>query len=167
MKSLGLASVIVSAFFAFSAAADELRIATVDVARILNELPEAVSKKKELDALSAEAKSKADAKRKALQATEAKLKSQKVSPDSKEADAFRNDAKDYARFVKDTEEEIRSKFTKANKDITDKAMTKVNDYAKRNQIDLVIDKSQSYRGPVLYGKESADITSEILKEMAG
>jgi Skp family chaperone for outer membrane proteins len=41
-------------------------------------------------------------------------------------------------------------------------MGKIEAYAKSNNYDLVIDKSEKYRGPVLFGKSSADITDEIL-----
>jgi Skp family chaperone for outer membrane proteins len=40
---------------------------------------------------------------------------------------------------------------------------KIETYAKSNNYDLVIDKSEKYRGPVLYGTSSADITDDIVK----
>jgi Skp family chaperone for outer membrane proteins len=42
-------------------------------------------------------------------------------------------------------------------------MGQIETYAKANKFDLVIDKSEKYRGPVLFGSPSADITEEILK----
>lgn len=138
------------------------RIATVDVARILNESPDAASKKKELDTISQEAKKKAEAKLKDLKALEAKLKDAKVSADSKEAENFRAQAREYERFVKDTEEDIKKRFVKVNKEMTDKALAKIESYAKSNKIDLVLDKSEKYRGPVLFGVEAADITESVI-----
>ena len=163
MRNLLLALVI--PFIYASSVQAEIKIATVDVGRILNESPEAAAKKKELDAISQDAKKKADDKRKSLQALEAKLKSKQVTEDSKEAEGFRNEARDYARFVKDTEDDLKKRFLKLNKDITDKALSKIQDYAKENKIDLVLDKSEKYRGPVLYGLSSVDITDQILRQM--
>jgi Skp family chaperone for outer membrane proteins len=139
------------------------KIATVDVARILNESAEAAAKKKELDALSQDAKKKAEAKLSQLKALEAKLKEAKVSPESKEAESFRSQAREYERFVRDTEEDIKKKFVKVNKEMTDKAMARVEAYAKANKLDLVLDKSDKYRGPVLFGTQASDITDSIIE----
>ena len=144
----------------------QVRIATVDVARILNESPEAGSKKKELDTISQDAKKKADAKLKDLKALESKLKDAKVATDSKEAEGFRNQAKEYDRFVKDTEEDIKKRYVKINKEVAERAMARITAYAQSNKIDLVLDTSDKYRGPVLFGSESADITESILKGLA-
>ena len=143
------------------------RIATVNVGRILNESPDALSKKKELDSFSQDAKKKADAKRKELQALETKLKDAKVSEDSKEAENFRNQAREYERFVKDAEEDIKQRYIKVNKDITEKAILRIEEYAKTNKVDLVLDKSEKFHGPVLFGAQTADITDEILKSLGG
>jgi Skp family chaperone for outer membrane proteins len=146
-------------------AAAEIRIATVDVGRILNESPDAARKKKELDALQQEAKKKADDKRKALQALESKLKEKKIAEDSKEADAFRNEAKEYTRFIRDSEEELKKRFMKVNREITDKTMGKIAAYAKANDIDIVLDKSEKYRTPVLFGNPAVDVTDQIIKSL--
>lgn len=140
----------------------DLKIATVDTGRILNESKDAAGKKKELDALSQDAKKKADDKKKALQAMETKLKEKHVTEDSKEADNFRNEAKEYARFIKDTEEDLKKRYLKLNKEMADRTLTKIAEYAKANKIDLVLDKSDKYQGPLLYGVPSVDITDAIL-----
>lgn len=156
---------LVLASVSLNSAYAEVKIATVDIGKILNESDEAQSKKKELTALSDDAKKKAEAKRKSLEAMEAKLKETKIAEDSKEAEAFRNEAKQYARFVKDTEEELKKRFVRLNREITDKVMKKITEYAKDNSIDLVLDKSDQSRGPVLFGDSSVDITSKIISEL--
>jgi len=141
----------------------EVRIATVDVGRIINEAPDAQKRKKELDAASEDAKKKLEAKGKDLQALKTKLEEQKVSADSKEAESFRNQARDFERLRSDMKAELEKKYMKINKELTDKVMGQIETYAKANKFDLVIDKSETYRGPVLFGSPSADITEEILK----
>ena len=143
----------------------EFRIATVDINRVLNEAPEARQKKKQLDETSLEAKKKADAKRNELKNLETKLKEKKVSVESKEAESFRQQEKDYVRFVKDTEEDLKKQFLKLNKTVTEKALAQIEAYAKERQIDLVLDKSEKAKGPVLFGANAADITDAIIEKM--
>ena len=146
-----------------SSASADLRIATVDVARVINEVPDAVAKKEELDSASEKAKSKLEAKGKELQALKEKLEKAKVAPDSKEAENFRNQARDFERMRADAKAELERKFLKMNKDISEEVMAAISKYAKSHDYDLVLDKSEKFRGPVLFGDSSADITDDIIK----
>ncbi len=143
----------------------QTKIATVDVARLINEVPDAVNKKKELDVASEQAKTKIEAKGKELQALKIKLETAKVAADSKEADSFRSQARDFERMRADAKADLEKRFLKVNKEISDKVMSKIETYAKANSYDLVIDKSDKYRGPILFGAPSADITNEIIKTL--
>lgn len=162
---------IIASFFSFASlvtapllAHAEVRIATIDVSRIINEAPDAKAKKKELDAASEEAKKKLEAKDKELMALKTKLEEQKVSPESKEAESLRNQARDFQRMRADMKAELERKYMKINKELTDKVLGRIEAYAKANKYDLVIDKSEKMRGPVLFGSSSADITDEVLKD---
>ncbi|MEY4701808.1 MAG: hypothetical protein RL326_1995 [Pseudomonadota bacterium] len=163
MKIARFAALFLALCVGASPALSEVRIATVDVGRIINEAPDAQKRKKELDAASEDAKKKLEAKGKDLQALKTKLEEQKVSADSKEAESFRNQARDFERLRSDMKAELEKKYMKINKELTDKVMGQIETYAKANKFDLVIDKSEKYRGPVLFGSQSADITDEILK----
>jgi len=143
----------------------EIKIATVDVAKLINEAPAAKGKKQELDKASEEAKKKLEARGKELQALKTKLEEQKVSADSKEADSFRNKARDFERMRSDMKADLEKRYLKINKELSDSVMAKIEAYAKSNDYDLVIDKSEKYRGPVLFGKSSADITEDILGDL--
>ncbi|MCB0331889.1 MAG: OmpH family outer membrane protein [Bdellovibrionales bacterium] len=144
----------------------EYSIATVDINRVLNESKESVAAKKELDQASAKAKTKVEERRNSLKAIEAKIKAGKISPDSQEAENFRADAKDFTRYVKDTEEKLRRDFMKSNKHLTEKTLAAISKYAESNNIDIVLDKSaEGGRGPVLFGMKSFDITENIIKKV--
>jgi outer membrane protein len=143
----------------------ETKVATVDIAKVLNESPEAKAKKAELDKLGAEAKKKIEAKRKTLQDREATLKEKKVSEESSELKQFKEDAKAFGRYVKDTEEEFQQKFLKVNKTLTEKTLEFVRAYAKEEGIDLVLDKSATERGPILFGESKIDITPAIVAKI--
>lgn len=154
---------ILSALLISTTAHAETRIATVDMAKLINESPDAASKKKELDTASEEAKKKVEARAKELKALQAKLESAKVSPDSKEAESFRNQARDFDRMRADAKAELEKKYMKINQELTGKVFARIEEYAKANKYDLVIDKNSKVRGPVLFGNDSADITDEVLK----
>lgn len=143
----------------------EIKIATVDVARLINEAPTAKGKKKELDAASEEAKKKLETKGKELQALKTKLEEQKVSPDSKEAEAFRSKARDFERMRADIKADLEKRYMKVNKELSEKVMGKIEAFAKNNNYDLIVDKSEKYRGPVLFGKASADVTEQLLGDL--
>jgi len=156
---LSLVAILSSA----SIANADVKIATVDVARIVNENPDAVSKKKELDSFSEETKKKLEAKGKELQALKKKLEDAKVSPDSKEAENFRNQVRDFERMRGDAKADLEKRYMKVNKELTEKVYSQIEKYAKANNYDLIIDKSDKYRGPILYGDASTDVTDQVLK----
>ena len=141
----------------------EFRVATVDVNKVLNESKEAQGIRKKLDERQAVASKKLEAKRDELKQLEDKLKSKNVTDDSKEAEGFRAQAREFERMVKDTREDLQKEFLKSNKSLTEKTLVAVQKYAAANKIDLVLDKSQAIRGPVLYAGPVFDITEEIVK----
>ena len=61
--------------------------------------------------------------------------------------------------------DLQQQFLKTNKDLTDKTVKLVEEYAKKNKVDLVLDKSDKLRGPVLFRTPSVDITDEIVKQI--
>ena len=153
--------------FSFCAAADSIKIVTVDVNRILNESTEAKSKRLALDKISLETKKKVESRKASLQAMSEKLRSSGISEDSKEADQLRSQAREFERFVKDSEDQLKREFVKTNKILTEKTMKIIEAYAKKSNINLVLDKSAKGHGPVLFGSANADITDAIIKEMNG
>ncbi|MCB0317183.1 MAG: OmpH family outer membrane protein [Bdellovibrionales bacterium] len=144
----------------------EFKIATVDINAVLNESTGSLKQKKELDGLSKKARADIEKKQSEIKALEANLKEKKVNPDAPEAEEFRTKARDIARYVKDTEEDLKKRFFKINKELTDKALKEIETYAKTNKIDLVLDKSdKDHRGPVLFGNPGVDITNQIIKKV--
>lgn len=141
----------------------EVKIATVDVSRIVNDNPEALAKKKDLDTFSEETKKKLEAKGKELQAQKKKLEDAKVSAESKEAENFRNQVRDFERMRGDAKADLEKRYMKVNKELTEKVYSQIEKYAKANNYDLIIDKSDKYRGPILYGDTAVDVTDEVLK----
>lgn len=170
MKIILRLTVIVALFlapmFSKSAMAD-VKVATVDVNKVLNESTEAQSRKKVIDDQAAAARKKLDAKKAELQALETKLTAAKVDQDSKEAEAFRKQARDFERTVKDSQEELRKAFLKSNKELTDKSLAIIRSFAEKNGYDVIFDKNDSGRGAVLFSKNIPDITDQVLAELKG
>ena len=145
-----------------SAALAEFKIATIDMARVMNESDVAKSKKAEIDKIIQDAEKKTDAKKKSLSSLQEQLKE---SNDPKLSEKMEIEAKALERFAQDTREDIRKKVAASSKVLADRANGLVKTYAKKNGYNIVIDKSDKFGSPVLYSEASADITEEIIKEM--
>jgi outer membrane protein len=148
-----------------SGAVAEFRVATVDMNRVLNESKDAQGVRKKLEEMQSAAAKKLESKRDALKQFEEKLKAKAVTDDSKEAEIFRAQAREFERLVKDTREDMQKEFMRSNKGLSDKTLSVVQKYASSNKIDLVLDKSQAVRGPVLYAGTVFDITDDIVKAL--
>ena len=163
--SLALYLFISSFCIYITEASAEVKIVTVDVSRILNESKEAKIKRSELDTVNLDAKKKIESRKAVLKSLEDKLKEKKLSEDSKEVENFKSQAREFERLVKDTQDDLKEKFLKTNKVLTEKALNLIKDFAEAKKIDLVLDKSQAQRGPVLFGSPDSDITNEIILKM--
>lgn len=142
-------------------------IATVDIVKILNSTPESKRAKSALEKASKAAKSEIEDRREDLKSKEERLREEKVSASSPEAEAFQKEAKEFARYVKDTEEELRRKYLKTNQEVSQKVLEVVREYAEENDIDLVLDRSEKPRSPILFGTAQLDITDKVIEELNG
>lgn len=149
------------------AALAEFKLAVVDLNRVLNESTESKDSRKSLDDLSQKARKKIDAKKVSVAALEKKVKEGRFAEDSKEVQSFNTEARDFNRLIKDSEEEVKREFLKINKELTEKAVRTVKSYAKNKGLDLVVDRSEKNRGPILFGSEGIDITDDIISLMNG
>ena len=147
--------------------AKPLKVAFVDMSRVLNEAESAKKKRAELDKLSTKIRKEIEEKKRSLSKMQSKLSEKQLSPESSEVRDFRNKAKDFERFVKDSNEDIQRQFVSFNKKLTKKALDLINEYSEDNDLDLVLDKSTGGKSPVLFGNTSAEITDKILEEMNG
>ena len=143
----------------------EYKIATIDINKILNETSESKSAKITLDAQAKAAKQAIEEKRNALKATGEALKASKAKPDSPEAQQLKKDAQEFSQMVKESETALRKKHAELNANITEKTLSIVKQYAKENNIDIVLEKGATGRSAVLYGKAQVDITKSVQEKM--
>lgn len=125
----------------------------------------AKEQRKTLDAMSKEAKTKIEAKKQEIGGMEKKIREKKLADDSKEVQEINEEIKKFNMLVKSSEDEVKGEFLKINKVLTEKALKLVNEYAAKKDLDLVMDRSEKNRGPVLFGDPGVDITNEIIKQM--
>ena len=145
--------------------AADYRVATVDLNRILNESKEAQEERKKIEGITTKKRKEIDTKKESLRELEKKLLEAKVEKESKEAENLRTQARDLARFVKDSEEEIKREYMKVTKSLMDEALEVIQAYADRQQISIVLEKSNGMRGPILYGTKGMDITDDIITQL--
>ena len=164
---LSLSAFCLAALCAGAAAEDPaaIRIATVDINRVMNELNDAKQAKKELENLSAEARQKLEQQKKKLDALEKKIRDEKVGENSDEAAKYRKAAREFQTAAGDAKEQLNREFMKVNKTISDRVVKAVQGYAADHNLDLVLDKSARAGSPVLFGDPGADITDEVIKKL--
>lgn len=145
--------------------AEEIRVAVVDMDRVLNESTVAKAKRAELEKVKNTKKKDLELKKNSLTQLEAKLKEKKVTASSKEADDFRARARDFARLAHDAEEDLKREYLKSTKTLVEKAQKIINDYASELKLTLVLERGSSQRSTVLYSTNALDITNEIITRM--
>lgn len=153
---------IISILCLTTPALSEYKIVTIDINQLLNETSEAKAKRAEVDKISDSAKKQLDSKKSSLQALEKKARESKSQ---KDIEAFKTQQRDFAKFVRETDEDIQKQISEFNKVLTDKAMKIIASYAEEQKIDLVLYKGEKPRGPILYGQASGDITQDIMERM--
>jgi outer membrane protein len=162
-----ITAITIAVLAAPTAAQAEFKLAVVDLNRVLNETNSSKDKRKSLDEISQQAKKKIETKKQGIAQHEKKVKESGAGADSKEAQSLNSEIREFNRFVKDTEEEIKREFLKINKELTERAMQSVKKYAQGKDLDLVVDRSERGRGPILFGSATIDITDDIIKIMNG
>ncbi len=145
--------------------ADEIRVAVVDMDRVLNESTAAKAIRADLEKVKNTKKKELETKKNSLTQLESKLKEKKVSSTSKEADDFRARARDFARLAHDAEEDLKREYLKSTKILVEKAQKIINDYAAELKLTLVLERGSTQRSTVLYSTNTLDITNEIITRM--
>lgn len=161
MKSLVFAYLVFFVITASPVSAD-FRVATVDINRILNEMPEAKKEQQALDQATSAAKVKIESERKRLQTLEASLLEKKVKSDSPEVKNFQTQAQNYQKMLAGSQEDLRGRFLSVNEKLAGKVVAAIERYAKKKNIQLVLEKGSQGRSAVLFGDEDADITDDII-----
>lgn len=140
------------------------KVATIDMKRVLNETDAAKDKKAEIDKLIENASKKTGERQKSVLKLQEKVKG---STDPKESEKYEQEVKALERYAQDSREEISKQVAVTSKVLTTKALDLIKQYAKQHNFELVLDKSDRLRNPIIFSEGSIDITDEIIKEING
>ncbi len=136
--------------------------------KILNESTEGNAKRDKIDALTTAAKKRLDAKRDSLKQLEAKARAAAAKdPKSAEIKKFQTEQQSFMELARQEDSTIKKQVMDSTKTLTEKTLKIIEDYASKQKIDLVMDKGQTGRSPLLFGNEDLDITEEILDKVNG
>jgi Skp family chaperone for outer membrane proteins len=169
MRRLLSAFFITSLTFSLSSIANaDVRIATVDLGRVLNETKEAKELKVKLDNMAVTLRKKIQVKQSELKKLEDLFEDgAKKADDSKSLQSIQEKKRDLARLLKDSEDEIKVEFGRVNRVLTEKALAKIRDFSAKNSYDMVLSKSMKERGLVLHGESNLDITDQVIRLIDG
>lgn len=142
----------------------DIKIGTVDMTKVLQESPSAKAKVDAIDKKANQAKEKINKQKEELAALQKKL-GDDASGTSPDAEKFRKASRELQRYVRDTEEELKTELMEVRKNVTEQAFKKVTEIAKSKNLDIVLEKSEVARGPVLFAEGVTDITSTVLASM--
>ncbi|RMG58067.1 MAG: OmpH family outer membrane protein [Deltaproteobacteria bacterium] len=155
------ALIAIVVFVVTSVRAEELRIAVIDVNRVLNECAEGKAAKEKMKDRYKELQSKLEKEQDKLKKFKEEIDKNKIvlgeeKVKEKEAE-FRKKMEEFRKLVAESEKEMRDRESTYTKEILKKIRKKVDAYVKENGIDLVLDVS----GGVVYAKDSLDISDKI------
>jgi outer membrane protein len=148
--------------------AEGIRIAIVDVAKVLNDCQAGKAAKKTLESRFDELRKGIDAKREAAKKAKEELEGLKVIYDKSKGkeklkakeDALQAKVEEYQKEVQEAEKEMRGKEQEITRSINRIIEEKVNRMVAEEKIDLLLDAQQG--GTVLHFVPSLDITAKVL-----
>jgi outer membrane protein len=168
MRKTGLIGIAVCAVMLFAGVsrAEEVRIAVVDVNKILNESEEGKAAKKKMEGRYEELKKSIDAKQEEAKKLKEEIDKQKVMLASKEKlkekeDALQAKVNDLRKMTQEGEREMQARQGEVTREILKRIETHVNAVVKAEKYDLVLEKSAG----VVHVADSMDITSRVLDLM--
>jgi Skp family chaperone for outer membrane proteins len=143
----------------------ELKIAIINFSKVINESKEAKSAKIKLDKTSLESRKIIEQLKEELSPLQEKVKEGQIKPGTPQGDEVRKKTQELVELMQTKEDELKSQYLELNKIIAEKVLKAVENYSKKNDIDLVLDQNLSTRNGVVLAESSMDITSEIIANL--
>jgi len=157
-----LVAVAVAAIFAGTSLAEGLRLAVIDVNKILNESEAGQAAKKKMEARYEELKKTIDVKQEEARKIKEEIDKQKVMLGKEKLkekeDALQAKLNELRQLTQDGEREMQSRQAELTRDVLKSVEEKVDVIVKADKLDLVLEKS----GGVVHYNDSLDITQRVL-----
>jgi len=136
----------------------ELKIGYVNVFKVFNEYAKTKEYDEKLEKNKKEAEKKLEAKKETIEKLQNKLSLLKEKERSSEEEKMKKEITEYRETERKALIDIKKERDEKMKEIIEDINKVVEDYAKKNKFDLVVNESS-----VLYGDKTMDITSDIMK----
>jgi outer membrane protein len=157
-----LMAAAMAAVFAGTSFADGLRVAVIDVNKILNESQAGKAAKKKMEARYEELKKTIDAKQEEARRIKEEIEKQKVMVGKEKLkekeDALQAKINELRQLTQEGEREMQARQGELTREVLKSIEAKVESVVKADKIDLVLEKS----GGVIHSNESMDITQRVL-----
>ncbi|MEW6720828.1 MAG: OmpH family outer membrane protein [Thermodesulfobacteriota bacterium] len=165
MRKTGIIAVaaFVAASFACPALAEGIRIAVVDVNKVLNESEEGKAAKKKMEARYEELKKEIDAKQEELKKLKDEIDKQKVIASKEKLkekeDAFQAKLNDLRKMTQESEREMQGRQGELTREILKRIEGQIDALVKAEKYDLILERSAG----VIHVVDSMDLTGRVLE----
>jgi len=162
-----LVAALVMAVFAGTSLAEGLRVAVIDMNKILNESVAGQAAKKKMEARYEELKKAIDAKQEEARKIKDEIDKQKVMLGKEKLkekeDALQAKLNELRLLTQEGEREMQTRQSEFTRDVLKSVEAKIDVVVKADKLDLVLEKSAG----VVHSNESMDITSRVLALVNG
>lgn len=158
-------AVFAAAVFAFPALAEGLRIAVVDVNKVLNESEEGKAAKKRMEARYEELKKDVDSKQEELKKLKEEIDKQKIIATKEKLkekeDAFQGKLNELRKLTQESEREMQGRQSELTREVLKRIEGQIDALVKAEKYDLVLERSAG----VIHVADSMDLTERVLAMM--
>jgi outer membrane protein len=167
MRKMGIivVAVLAAAAFALPALAEGLRIAVVDVNKVLNESEEGKAAKKKMESRFDELKKEIDARQEELKKLKDEIDKQKVIATKEKLkdkeDAFQAKAGELRKLTQESEREMQGRQGELTREVLKRIEGQIDALIKAEKYDLVLERSAG----VIHVADSMDLTERVLAMM--
>ena len=164
MRKAGLilVAVMVTAIFAGTSLAEGLRVAVIDMNKILNDSQAGQAAKKKMEARYEELKKKIDGTQEEARKIKEEIDKQKVMLGKEKLkekeDALQAKINELRQMTQDGEQEMQARQTELTREVLKAVQAKIEVVVKADKLDLVLEKSAG----VVHFNPSMDISSKVL-----
>jgi len=162
-----LVAAVVAAVFSGTSLAEGLRVAVIDVNKILNDSAAGQAAKKKMEARYEELKKTIDAKQEEARKLKEEIDKQKVMLGKEKLkereDALQAKLNELRQMTQEGEREMQTRQGEFTREVLKSVEAKVDVVVKADKLDLVLEKSTG----VVHYKESMDITQRVLALVDG
>jgi outer membrane protein len=157
-----LVAVMVTAIFAGTSLAEGLRVAVIDMNKILNDSEAGQAAKKKMEARYEELKKTIDAKQEEARKIKEEIEKQKVMLGKEKLkekeDAFQAKVNELRQLTQEGEQEMQARQAEFTREVLKSVEAKVEVVVKAEKIDLVLERTAG----VIHFNPSMDISSRVL-----